>query len=76
MAFLQFRQQTETLQGVIAVSKEADVHQVSKQMVKYSQGIPAESIVVVEGEIKKADVKSCTIQQYEISIHKVNRHMF
>lgn len=40
MVFLQFRQQTETLQGVLVQSKDTDEHQVSKQMLKYAQTIP------------------------------------
>lgn len=41
IVFLQFRQQTETMQGVLVVSTMADEpHQVSKQMLKYAQGIP------------------------------------
>lgn len=31
----------------------------------------SESIVLVEGIIKEAEVKSCTIQEYEISIRKL-----
>ncbi|GMK53643.1 hypothetical protein CspeluHIS016_0102290 [Cutaneotrichosporon spelunceum] len=71
MVFLAFRQQTETLQGVLVQSKETDEHQVSKQMLKYATTIPAESIVIVEGVIKAAEVKSCTIQNYEISVQKL-----
>lgn len=40
IVFLQFRQQTQTLQGVMVVSGEKDEHQVSKQMLKFAQGIP------------------------------------
>lgn len=40
IVFLQFRQQTETLQGVLVASGEKDEHQVSKQMLKFAQGIP------------------------------------
>lgn len=39
IVFLQFRQQTQTLQGVMVVSGEKDEHQVSKQMLKFAQGI-------------------------------------
>ncbi|WVQ81050.1 aspartate-tRNA(Asn) ligase [Cryptococcus sp. DSM 104549] len=71
IVFLTFRQQTQTLQGVLVVSKEDDEHQISKQMLKYAQLIPSESIVSVEGVIKEAEVKSCTIQSYEIAVHKI-----
>lgn len=41
IVFLQFRQQVETLQGVLVMTnKEDDPHQVSKQMLKYAQTIP------------------------------------
>jgi aspartyl-tRNA synthetase len=92
IVFLAFRQQTQTLQGVLVISGDKDENKVSKQMLKYAQGITvsrgvkagprgrnaayradmqSESIVLVEGVIKKAEVKSCTIQDYEISINKV-----
>ncbi|WVQ65914.1 aspartate-tRNA(Asn) ligase [Kwoniella botswanensis] len=71
IVFLAFRQQTHTLQGVLVVSGEKDENQVSKQMLKYSQLIPSESIVLVEGVIKSAEVKSCTITNYEVGIHKL-----
>ncbi|KAJ9092749.1 hypothetical protein QFC19_008601 [Naganishia cerealis] len=72
MAFVTLRQQTLTLQGVVSISKEGDEHAVSKQMVKYVTGIPMESIVLVEGVIKPAEVKSCTIQTCEIQIRKIH----
>ncbi|WWC70635.1 aspartate-tRNA(Asn) ligase [Kwoniella pini CBS 10737] len=71
IVFLNFRQQTHTLQGVLVVSGEKDENQVSKQMLKFSQLIPSESIVLVEGVIKSAEVKSCTITDYEVGIHKL-----
>ncbi|OWZ53744.1 aspartate-tRNA(Asn) ligase [Cryptococcus neoformans 125.91] len=71
IVFLTFRQQTHTLQGVLVVSKESDEHQVSKQMLKYATLIPSEAIVLVEGVVKEAEVKSCTIQNYEVGIQKI-----
>ncbi|KAL7420281.1 aspartate--tRNA ligase dps1 [Cryptotrichosporon argae] len=72
IVFLQLRQELQTLQGVlVATSNENDPHQISKQMLKYAQGIPTESFVIVEGVIKAAEVKSCTIQSFEIAIHKL-----
>ncbi|WVR06240.1 aspartate-tRNA(Asn) ligase [Kwoniella sp. DSM 27419] len=71
IVFLTFRQQTHTLQGVLVVSGDKDEHQVSKQMLKYAQLIPSESIVLVEGVIKSAEVKSCTIQNFEIGVQKL-----
>ncbi|WWC62427.1 aspartate-tRNA(Asn) ligase [Kwoniella dejecticola CBS 10117] len=71
IVFLNFRQQTHTLQGVLVVSGDNDENQVSKQMLKFSQLIPSESIVLVEGVIKSAEVKSCTITDYEVGINKL-----
>ncbi|WRT67651.1 aspartate-tRNA(Asn) ligase [Kwoniella shivajii] len=71
IVFLNFRQQTHTLQGVLVVSGEKDENQVSKQMLKYAQLIPSESIVLVEGVIKSAEVKSCTITNYEVGVYKL-----
>lgn len=71
MAFLTLRQQTETVQAVVAVSKEGEENIVSKQMVKFATGIPSESIVLVEGVIKPAEVKSCTLQTCEIQVTKI-----
>lgn len=39
IVFLAFRQQTETLQGVLVISGDKDENKVSKQMLKYAQGI-------------------------------------
>lgn len=76
MAFLQLRQQTHTLQGLVGISKEGEEAEgvVSKQMVKWVTGISLESIVVVEGIIKPAEVKSCTIQNFEVQIKKVSKN--
>ncbi|RSH89279.1 aspartate--tRNA ligase dps1 [Saitozyma podzolica] len=71
IVFLTFRQQTHTMQGVLVISGEKDEHQVSKQMLKYAQSIPSESIVLVEGVIKAAEVKSCTIQDAEVQVRKL-----
>ncbi|KAK8858461.1 aspartate-tRNA(Asn) ligase [Kwoniella newhampshirensis] len=71
IVFLTFRQQTLTLQGVLVVSGDKDEHQVSKQMLKYATLIPTETIVLVEGVIKSAEVKSCTIQNFEVGIQKI-----
>ncbi|ODN74330.1 aspartate-tRNA(Asn) ligase [Cryptococcus amylolentus CBS 6039] len=71
LAFVTLRQQTHTLQGLVAVSKDDDPNQVSRQMVKYATLIPSESLVLVEGIVAKADVKSCTVNNYEVKIHKI-----
>ena len=43
IVFLAFRQQTETLQGVLVISGDKDENKVSKQMLKYAQGITVSS---------------------------------
>ncbi|KAG0162845.1 aspartate--tRNA ligase dps1 [Apophysomyces sp. BC1034] len=70
MCFFVFRQGVSTIQGIIT----ADADKISKQMVKFCVGIPAESIVLVEAKIVKPleEVKSCTISDAELSISKVH----
>lgn len=70
MCFFVFRQGVSTIQGIIT----ADENTISKQMVKYCVGIPAESIVVVEATISKPvdEVKSCTVSDSELAIHQIH----
>jgi aspartyl/asparaginyl-tRNA synthetase len=69
MVFFEFRQQTATIQALIAV--EAD--KVSKQMVKWAERLPKESIVLIEGLVQQPKdlVKSTTVQDAEVKIEKV-----
>lgn len=69
MLFIVFRQQFTTIQALIQVEPEV----VSKKMVKFAEGITSESIVLVEGTIKKAPelINSCSVQDAEIKIQKV-----
>lgn len=39
MVFLQLRQQTHTLQGVVGLSKDGEDDVVSKQMIKWVNGV-------------------------------------
>ncbi|EPZ32107.1 Aminoacyl-tRNA synthetase, class II (D/K/N)-like domain-containing protein [Rozella allomycis CSF55] len=61
--FMVLRGNCETVQVIVAQS-----HQVSKQMLKFSAGIPKESIVDIEGIVKvvQTPVESCTISTIEI----------
>ncbi|KAI9494907.1 hypothetical protein BDB00DRAFT_816276 [Zychaea mexicana] len=70
MCFFVFRQGVSTMQGIIT----ADEDTISKPMVKFCVGIPAESIVIVEGKITKPvdEVKSCTISDAELAISKIH----
>lgn len=70
MAFFTFRQSKgATIQGLLSQKPE----KVSKQMVKWAQGITSESIVLVEGEVQASPepIKSCTVKDAEILISKV-----
>ena len=69
MCFLVFRQSTETLQALILSNKDT----VSPKMVKWCIQLNLESIVVVEGVVKKAPepIKSCSVQDAELHITKI-----
>jgi len=69
MVFVVLRQQAHTIQGLVQVEPEL----VSKKMVRWVEGVHAESIVLVEGHVQKAaeTVKSCTVQDVELKIKKV-----
>lgn len=69
MVFLVFRQQNSSIQALVQVEPEL----VSKKMVRYSESINPESIVLVTGTVQKPLelVKSCTVQDAEIKIKTV-----
>lgn len=70
MVFFTFRQSGgHTIQGLLSQKPE----KVSKQMVKWAQGVTTESIVLVEGTVQAAPepIKSCTVKDAEIMISKV-----
>lgn len=68
LSFLVFRQGLNTIQAVVAASDS-----LSRQMVKFSGTIPAESIVLVHGLVKKTPepVKSATISNLEVHVKKL-----
>ena len=68
LAFLVFRQGLSTIQAVVAASDT-----LSRQMVKFSGGIPAESVVLVHAVVQKPmePVKSTTIQHLEVHVKKL-----
>ena len=70
MVFVVLRQQAHTIQGLVQVEPEL----VSKKMVRWVEGVHAESIVLVEGTVQKAaeKIKSCTVQDVELKIQKVS----
>jgi len=68
LSFLVFRQGLSTIQAVVAASET-----LSRQMVKFAGGIPAESVVLVHAVVKKPKepVKSTTIQHLEVHVKKL-----
>lgn len=70
MVFFALRQRQHTVQALLVVNPES----ISKQMAKWAAGIPLESIVLVEGVVKKSpeEIKGATIKDAEIHITKVS----
>jgi len=69
MVFLNLRQGTESVQALAAVTPE----RISKQMVKWITGLTDESIVLVEGVVRKSPepIKSATVDDIEVHITQV-----
>ncbi|KAG2023435.1 asparaginyl-tRNA synthetase [Coprinopsis cinerea AmutBmut pab1-1] len=70
MVFLNLRQRTTSVQGLMIVSPG----KVSKQMVKWAAAVPTESIVLVEGTVEKVDepIKSASVSDVEVHISKMH----
>ena len=70
MVFFLLRQQASTIQALIQVEPEL----VSKKMVRWTESVNSESIVLVTGTVQKPlePVKSCTVQDAEIKIKTVS----
>ncbi|KAF8640837.1 hypothetical protein AX17_000486 [Amanita inopinata Kibby_2008] len=70
MVFLSLRQRLDTVQALLLVTPE----KVSKQMVKWAAGLADESIVLVEGIVRKAPepIKSATISDVEVHISQLH----
>lgn len=70
MVFLSLRQRTNTVQALMQVTEG----QVSKQMVKWAGTLAVESVVLVEGIVKKSPepIKSATVDDVEIHIGEVS----
>jgi len=68
LAFLNFRDNLDTIQAVIAASES-----LSKQMVKFAANIPSESLVDVIGVVKdvKEEIKSASIRNKELHITEI-----
>lgn len=69
MVFLNLRQRIESVQALMIVAPE----KVSKQMLKWAAGLATESIVLVEGVVKKSPeiIKSATVGTVEVEVSKV-----
>ncbi|KAH0613251.1 uncharacterized protein H6S33_009631 [Morchella sextelata] len=70
MCFLVLRQQSDSIQAVMTVNTDGSV---SKQMVKWSSAINAESIVLVYGVIRKTPepVTSASLSDVEVHVSKL-----
>ncbi|KAJ3092938.1 aspartate--tRNA ligase dps1 [Quaeritorhiza haematococci] len=67
--FFEFRQRTETIQGVLTVDETT----ISRQMLDFASSIPNETLVLVEASITKPLdlVKGCTKQNVELKVQKI-----
>ncbi|CAE6405008.1 unnamed protein product [Rhizoctonia solani] len=70
MVFFALRQRQHTVQALLSVTPET----VSKQMVKWAASVPLESIVLVEGVVKRSpeEIKGATIKDAEVHIKKIH----
>jgi len=69
MVFLNLRQRTDSVQALLMIAPE----KISKQMLKWAAGISTESIVLVEGIVKKTPepIKSASVGDVEVHVSKV-----
>ncbi|EKM60997.1 uncharacterized protein PHACADRAFT_247281 [Phanerochaete carnosa HHB-10118-sp] len=69
MVFLNLRQRTDSVQALLIVTPE----KVSKQMVKWAASLQDESIVLVEGAVKKSPevIKSASVGDVELHLSKI-----
>ena len=70
LAFILFRQQTDTIQGVLSVRENA----ISEQFVRWAEHLHPESVVYVTAEVRKAPeyIKACSIHDVELSIESMH----
>ncbi|KAF9044771.1 aspartate-tRNA ligase [Hymenopellis radicata] len=73
MVFLNLRQRIDSVQAVVIFTPQSP-EKVSKQMVKWTAGLADESIVLIEGVVKKAPepIKSATVSDVEIHVSKIH----
>lgn len=70
MVFLNLRQRVDSVQAVLI----ANADKVSKQMVKWAASLADESIVLVEGAVRKTQeqIKSASVGDVEVHISQVS----
>ncbi|KAK7058916.1 aspartate--tRNA ligase dps1 [Paramarasmius palmivorus] len=70
MVFLNLRQRTDSVQALLIVTPE----KVSKQMVKWAASLADESIVLVEGIVKKTPepIKSASVEDVEVHVSQLH----
>ncbi|KAI0257542.1 aspartate-tRNA ligase [Lactifluus subvellereus] len=70
MVFIHLRQRTDSVQSILSVEEG----KVSKFMVKWASGLTDESIVLVEGIVKKSpeEIKSATIKDVELKLTRIH----
>jgi nondiscriminating aspartyl-tRNA synthetase len=69
--FLVLRQDSfDTVQA--CYFKDKDDPETSSKMIKYLKSLTVESMVDLEGTLVPADVKSCSIQNVELTIHRIH----
>ncbi|KAJ6604710.1 hypothetical protein DFH09DRAFT_1242635 [Mycena vulgaris] len=70
MVFLNLRQRADSVQALVTVTPE----KVSKQMVKWTAGLADESIVLVQGVVKKSPelIKSASVGDVEVLISQLH----
>ncbi|KAK0245781.1 hypothetical protein EDD85DRAFT_944188 [Armillaria nabsnona] len=70
MVFLNLRQRTDSVQALVTVTPE----KISKQMVKWTAGLADESIVLVQGVVKKTPeiIKSASVGDVEVHLSQIH----
>ncbi|KAG6850505.1 hypothetical protein H0H93_012506 [Arthromyces matolae] len=70
LLFLNLRQRTHSVQAILA----ADAEKISKQMVKWASNLADESIVLVEGLVKKSPIpiQGATVSDVEIDVKQIH----
>ncbi|KAJ7619085.1 hypothetical protein DFH06DRAFT_1235262 [Mycena polygramma] len=70
MVFLNLRQRSDSIQALVTAAPE----KVSKQMVKWTSNLADESIVLVQGVVKKSPepIKSASVQDVEVHVIQIH----